>query len=619
MVGGGWGALKRALAAAPRIWHVAARTKRKLPLAVLIGAAAAAVVLLGVVVSLVTGKGSVKIELSDPNAKVEMKIDGKPIDIARLKGPLKLPVGEHALEIASGEFKPLARRFQVRRWSREIVKVSLERPEPPHTVAPFNTAEAREHQEAWARYLGVPVETANSIGMKFVIIPPGEFMMGSPDSESDAPSDEKPQHQVRITRPFSLAMHEVTVGQFRQFVSDTGYKGADEESDGSYTWQAPGWEQTDDHPVACVNWNDASEFCKWLSRKEGLSYRLPTEAEWEYACRAGTTSSYYFDDDSGSLGEHAWFGENADLKAQQAGQKKPNPFGLFDMYGNAWEWCGDWYGRDYYAVAPPDDPEGPASEVFRVRRGGSWESGASMVRSSFRAILRPDIRGNSCGFRLARTLAPASPVPAASPSAPRDAGGQIVPPDRPASGEQGFVSLFDGKTLAGWRASGSGRWEVIDGAIHGSITQAPKTWGHLVSDAEYGDFVLRLKFNVRGDSGVYVRGEEGEAWSTSGTQVQLHPPEDVGGLIEVPSRAGERGVRIESPDHPDQRYFRPGEWNELTIRVLGTEVRVQVNGVETAAWSSFAGRLKGRLAFQLWGACDTEVEFRDIEIREERP
>ena len=174
----------------------------------------------------------------------------------------------------------------------------------------------------------------NSIGMRLTLIPEGTFEMGSPEGDKDAEQDEKPQHRVRITRPFYLGVHEVTRGQFRRFVDEAGYQ-TEAEKDGKggwgwneetkkfeqntrYTWQNPGFEQTDDHPVVNVSWNDATAFAEWLSRKEGKTYRLPTEAEWEYACRAGTTSRYSCDDDPEGL---AAVGNIADGTAKQ---KYPN-------------------------------------------------------------------------------------------------------------------------------------------------------------------------------------------------------------------------------------------------------------------------------------------------------
>ena len=123
-----------------------------------------------------------------------------------------------------------------------------------------------------------------------------------------------------------------------------------------------GFEQTDEHPVVNVSWNDALAFCRWLSKKEGKICRLPTEAEWEYACRAGSTTRYCFGDDASDLGEYAWYGANSDRKTHPVGTKKPNAWGLYDMHGNAWEWCADGYDAEYYEKSPTDDPTGPATE-----------------------------------------------------------------------------------------------------------------------------------------------------------------------------------------------------------------------------------------------------------------
>ncbi len=204
---------------------------------------------------------------------------------------------------------------------------------PPLAIAPFDAAQARAHQEAWAEHLGVPVEFSNSIGMKLRLIPPGKFTMGSSREEIDFRfkqnvhpwvrerlPGEGPQHEVEITRPFYMGQTEVTVGQFRRFVQATGYQTQAEweggaarhfpnndecRTDANTNWPNPGFAQTDDHPVVCVSWNDAVEFCNWLSRKEGKKYRLPTEAEWEYGCRAGSKGRWSFGDDEAELFNYA--------------------------------------------------------------------------------------------------------------------------------------------------------------------------------------------------------------------------------------------------------------------------------------------------------------------------
>ncbi len=242
----------------------------------------------------------------------------------------------------------------------------------------------------------------NSIGMKLTLIPAGEFKMGSGESAeataafftrtygarfltADSFKNEHPQHRVQITRPFYLGTYHVTRGEFRQFVNDTGYKTDAERrrtvaaSEDRFWRNVP--EQTDEHPVVNVSWNDAAAFCKWLSRKEGKTYRLPTEAEWEYACRAGTTTRYYSGDDPETLAkvgnvtdaayrarfprfaEQTLTASDGYVFTAPVGQFKPNAFGLYDIHGNAWEWCSDWYGKEYYGKSPVEDPKGPAPEM----------------------------------------------------------------------------------------------------------------------------------------------------------------------------------------------------------------------------------------------------------------
>ena len=235
-------------------------------------------------------------------------------------------------------------------------------------------------------------QITNSIDMKLVLIPAGEFLMGSPDSDTGAPNDEMPRHRVRITRPFYLGVTEVTQGQYR-----------------AVTGQSPSkFKGSDDLPVVGVSWNDAIAFCDKLSAREkgqlgGARYRLPTEAEWEYACRGGSTTRYSFGDDAARLGEFAWYKGNSDGKTHPVGQKRPNAFGLFDMLGNVLEWCSDGYQGDFYARSPVENPvcpfEGAAS---RVLRGGSWYDFPRDARSASRGRRAPGDRNDDLGFRAAR-------------------------------------------------------------------------------------------------------------------------------------------------------------------------------------------------------------------------
>ncbi len=223
----------------------------------------------------------------------------------------------------------------------------------------------------------------NSIGMKMVWMPAGEFMMGSPSTERNRRGDET-QHRVRLTKGYYLGMHEVTQRQW-QAVMGTN----------------PGKFKGDDLPVESISWNDAVEFCRKLSAKEGVEYRLPTETEWEYACRAGSTGAYGFGDSDSGLGEHAWYDSNSGYKTHPVGQKRPNAWGLYDMHGNVWEWCQDWYAA--YTGGSVTDALGFPSGVYRVYRGGSWGRYPWDCRSARRDFGSPADRSNSQGFRLART------------------------------------------------------------------------------------------------------------------------------------------------------------------------------------------------------------------------
>jgi formylglycine-generating enzyme required for sulfatase activity len=270
---------------------------------------------------------------------------------------------------------------------------------PPLANAPFGAEEARQHRERWAKYLNRSVEETNSIGMKLELIPPGEFLMGSPEGEKHRDSDEGPQHQVRITKPFYLGMYEVTQEQYERVMGSNPsvFKGST-------------------RPVEHVSWEDAVKFCEKLSQQEGNRYRLPTEAEWEYGCRAGTQTRHYWgDDDSESvLKEYCWYSMNSSegcwtephaekQGTQPVGQKRANGWGLFDMSGNVWEWCQDW--KDSYPSTSIEDPTGPPSGSNRVTRGGGFTENTWNCRSADRYGDGPGHRSIGQGFRVARVAA----------------------------------------------------------------------------------------------------------------------------------------------------------------------------------------------------------------------
>jgi sulfatase modifying factor 1 len=279
----------------------------------------------------------------------------------------------------------------------------------------------------------LPRDMTNSLGMSLLLIPRGKVLMGSPKSEEDRLDEEVP-HEVEITRPFYLGKHEVTVGQFKAFVNDANYL-TEAEKDGKggrafdgkefvqnpeFTWKNLHFAQSDDHPVVIVSWNDAAHFCAWLSKKEGKTYRLPTEAEWEYACRAGMKTRFNTGDKEDDL-KAAGNVADAALKRKwvdafwarswddgfpftaPVGKFKANAFGLFDMHGNVWEWCSDWYGEDYYGKSPKQDPQGPGSGTQRVARGGAWSTQPKFCRSAFRDWHEPGYRSDCVGFRVVAT------------------------------------------------------------------------------------------------------------------------------------------------------------------------------------------------------------------------
>jgi eukaryotic-like serine/threonine-protein kinase len=287
--------------------------------------------------------------------------------------------------------------------------------EPPFAVAPFDAVKAKGHQDAWAQHLGVEVETTNSIGMKLRLIPPGRFLMGSTEDDRGRGLYQGPQHGVTITRPFSMGTSAVTIEQFKAFVKEKEYRTEAEKGNGAprlgpgpvwvldpkANWRNSGYEQTDNHPVVCVSWNDAKAFCDWLSAKEQKTYALPTEAQWEYACRAGSSTSYYFGNDAKELAQHAWYIANAEWKGHPVGELKPNAWGLFDMHGNVWQWTADWFALDYYLKSPETDPAGASAGFTRVLRGGGWADSTAHCNSIFRNRAHaPSERLAHFGFRV---------------------------------------------------------------------------------------------------------------------------------------------------------------------------------------------------------------------------
>jgi len=323
-------------------------------------------------------------------------------------------------------------------WAKKTAASRPAAPTPPAiTIQAADPASLPEQPEKDA--CALPGE---NLAPTMVLIPPGQFLMGSPAAEKDRLNTEGPRHWAAIPRPFAISRCEITKGQFRQFVNDRlktdhkPYKTVAENTGGCYVydpkakqwgrdktayWDKPGFPQDDNHPVVCIAWQDAKDYADWLSRRTGANYRLPSEAEWEYAARAGTLTSRFWGDDpeqgcgfaNGADAEAAKI--NPDWKTTRCSDHygytapvatfRPNPFGVYDMAGNAWEWVED-CDHDNYQGAPDDGrawiDSTKCATGYRGLRGGSWNDSPQYLRSANRDWLRPDGANDYLGFRLAR-------------------------------------------------------------------------------------------------------------------------------------------------------------------------------------------------------------------------
>ena len=294
------------------------------------------------------------------------------------------------------------------------------RAQEPERADEDEPVDSRATVPEWAKVSREEVETAvklklpvakeldlgGGVKMRFVLIPPGEFMMGSRDTAAQVAArcggfeppaewfaDEHPQHRVKITRAFFLGAHEVTQAQ---------YEAVRGKNPAYFTFMGA------QNPVDTVSWNDAQEFCRRVSQRGGVMYRLPTETEWEYACRAGTTRPFYTGEtistDQANYHGDYWYGNGARGQSREKtlplGSFAPNAWGLYDMHGNVWEWCADWYDWNYYEKGPAVDPEGPRSGTVRVLRGGSWFNLPFECRSARRYSKGPTLASVNGGFRV---------------------------------------------------------------------------------------------------------------------------------------------------------------------------------------------------------------------------
>ena len=378
----------------------------------------------GGLIVIVTDKGRIEIQSEVADVDVVVTQGGKEITVfdRHTGSQVKwLPSGTYDVQVKDNrnDIELSSHGFALSRRGRQVVTLKHKT-----NAASAETKQAKSHQAAWAKHLGLPIEFENSLGMRFALIPPGEFDMGSTEAEVatllekaiatkqedwyiERLPTEAPKHRVRITKPLYLGLFEVTQAEYERVVGTN-----------------PSHFQGDPtRPVEMVNWDEASAFCRKLGdlpqeQASRVEYRLPTEAEWEYACRAGATTAWYPSDDEEVLLEHAWYNANAGGKTHPVGQKSPNAWGLYDMHGNVWEWCQDWSGDRYYAMSPMDDPTGTSEGSDRVFRGGSCLNGAFDGRASVRGRNGPGYRNLARGFRLARSI----PLPGS--------GGRDPPPTR---------------------------------------------------------------------------------------------------------------------------------------------------------------------------------------------
>jgi formylglycine-generating enzyme required for sulfatase activity len=290
------------------------------------------------------------------------------------------------------EWKKAEGLFASKNWkSAKLAYETLERDYAGSAALVNNVEELKKRLETIGWALGPPRETSLDLGggvkLELVLIPAGEFEMGSKDGNAD----EKPVHKVRISQSFYMGKYVVTQAQYEKVMgmgsNPSGFKG-------------------ENLPVERVSYFEAEEFCKRASKLTKQTFRLPAEAEWEYACRAGTKTKFYIGDNDAAQEQAGWFKENSETKTHPVGQKKPNAWGLFDMQGNVWQWCQDWYGKDYYGKSEAANPQGPAQGTHRVMRGGSWNfPSGDCCRSARRSLLRPDDLDTYIGFRVAVTPA----------------------------------------------------------------------------------------------------------------------------------------------------------------------------------------------------------------------
>jgi len=657
-------------------------------------------VMLGVVIIWLGKGGTIVVHTEVAGVNVAVKDQSALITVPDTQQSLEVSAGDHLLTVSYQGLKTLTKSFTLKKGEQKILDVHIAgpdliahftdepaptpaakessskladagreivpkppvvvppRPKPAALVAPFAVEAARVAQAQWTGYLQQPGELTNNIGMKLRLIPPGAFVMGSTGPDPLQHTQQKPPHKVHISHPFYIGAYEVTRGEFAKFVAATGYVTEAEKNGGkaagmndkgnlteqaNLSWKKPGFEQTDAHPVVIVSWNDVTAFCRWLSGKEGQTYRLPSEAEWEYACRAGTLTPFISGahlNDVFSVGngldatfrQHFHMSNSAketDVRPSDGfvftapvGSYRANAFGLCDMHGNVWEWCQDWYSAPYSA-AEVTDPTGAAEGSQRVTRGGGFDCGMTTTSAS-RDHVNPAHRYANIGFRVVCETAPVSSTPEPPQSTPQPPAVAVdKEPGNSAAPTLGFVSLFNGRDLTGWQKDPvqPGDWHVEGGVLVGGSPSVP---GCLYSDrADYKDFHLHVEARLTGDErgGVCIRTQipATDATSrlpTSGYKVLLREPDDpneprtgsVFGLGDSASGPTEIGFRRL------EKLIEPGQWFSLDVIAEGRHTIVKFNG-KLALDNNWIKKQypPGRIAL-VQDPGKPSVQFRKIEI-----
>lgn len=456
---------------------------------------------------------------------------------------------------------------------------------PPPAVVPFDLAAAKQHQRTWADDLDLPVEKEVELPggekMAFVLIPPGEFMMGAGEEEKTRflkeaiTSEDKfsikriplegPLHRVRITRPFYLGAYEVTQSQWEAVVGTNPSKNA-----GNPT-----------HPVEMVSWDETQLFFARLNKQTtdpSLKFVLPTEAQWEYACRAGTTTPWYCGDDDENLSQFAWHSKNSRSITQPTGQLKPNAFGLYDMHGNVFEWCRDKFQRvrdDYSINSTVDDPVGVASGTGRVNRGGAYILSTSRQRSAHRNFELQDRSFPIIGFRAAMTINMAKSVKVDHSSTQTiDLLADLVP------------TILNSRNMT---------WQMQDGILIGNSTASRKRkdWAGAKFPQEIsGDFDCELELKQSGFAPLQLDLPLGDKQA-----IRLH----LGGLGSALMVIDGKEDRHAAPEHSNKdARLKRNVWQRLTAKVRhhGENVSIDV-ALDGDRVGLFSG-LRSRITFPKW-------------------